>query len=325
MTALRLTSRSLGAALALRWVRIYSLGLPAQIRQRRLQQIESDAWEQEADSLRNGLGPTRASFDIFERTLRGVPADILWRFQLEGPKMQLHIPFQRITGIALLLLIVLLPASTSISGVDTGREDWAATLLDFGDNAEWQTRANVLFWTVAGMALIALAAAFYLALQKTAANLATFAAFLLAAAGLLVIVSAALYLSFAALAREYAEHGQQAELLASSRSLALAVEALQMGIMILMGAGVFTLALAAHRHRLVPRWLGHVAFAGAGLLAAMVVSSAIPVLEGNSVTWGLALAAFGLLTIWLIGAGISLVINRKPSPPAEAATAPSPL
>jgi hypothetical protein len=305
-------------------VRVYSLGLPAEVRERRLQQVESDAWEQEADSLRGGLGPVRTGFDIFERTLRGVPADILWRFQLEGPKMQLHIPFQRITGIALLLLIVLLPASSSISGVDTGREEWASTLLDFGDTPEWQAKANVLFWTVAGMALIAIAAAFYLALQKTSPNLATMAAFLLAAAGLLVIVSAALYRSFAALAQEYADHGQQAELLASSRSLALAVEALQLGIIGLMGTGVLTLALAAHRHRLVAPWLGRVAAVAAVMLVGYLVTSVIEPL-GDSASWGLGMGAMLILMFWLIAAGILLVINRKPLPPTEMAPAPAPI
>lgn len=320
MTAIQIRRRSFFAAAAARWAAIYTAGLPEAARERRLLQVESDIWEQEADGMAEGLAPARVGFDIFERTVRGIPADILWRFQLEGPKVQFNIPFERITGAMLLLLIVLVFASTSMAGFDPARDTWAEELALLGDQPGWQTDANVFFWMLCGVALVGVAAAFYRAIQHASPGLATLAAFAMATCGVLVLISASMYRSMVSLAAEFVDNPAEPGILTASRSLALAIEALQLGIIVLLGVGVFSLALAAHRERLLPRWQGRLATVSAVLVAAAVVSGAVEPWD-DTANWLLMMGGLALMVAWLVIAGFTLLLNRKP--PADRSMAPA--
>ena len=58
-----------------RWVALYTRGPPVDVRDRRLLELESDVWEQLHDA-----DEPNASRAVFGRFLRGVPADVWWRY-----------------------------------------------------------------------------------------------------------------------------------------------------------------------------------------------------------------------------------------------------
>lgn len=57
------------------WTRLYTLGLPLEIRERRCREIESDLWEQ----THAAEGGTKPALSIVMRLIAGIPADVLWR------------------------------------------------------------------------------------------------------------------------------------------------------------------------------------------------------------------------------------------------------
>jgi hypothetical protein len=57
------------------WTRVYTTGLPGDLRQRRIAEIESDLWEQTQDAI----DPAVDWFAIIGRLLRGMPDDLGWR------------------------------------------------------------------------------------------------------------------------------------------------------------------------------------------------------------------------------------------------------
>ena len=54
------------------WTRVYTRGLPAALRERRIAEIESDLWEHCHDSMDAAGG----SFAIVGRLVRGIPDDV---------------------------------------------------------------------------------------------------------------------------------------------------------------------------------------------------------------------------------------------------------
>ena len=66
---------SLWVFIVRRWVALYTRGLPVDVRDRRLLELESDVWEHLHDA--DELNARRA---MFGRFLRGVPADVWWRY-----------------------------------------------------------------------------------------------------------------------------------------------------------------------------------------------------------------------------------------------------
>ena len=67
-----------------RWVRLYSLGLPAADRDARLAEIESDIWEEVDFARGQGKSSPLISFQICSRLLLGVPMDLSWRITGRG-------------------------------------------------------------------------------------------------------------------------------------------------------------------------------------------------------------------------------------------------
>jgi hypothetical protein len=66
-------------ALARAWVSLYTRGLPAELRDRRREEIASDLWEQRHDE--RSRRPSLAGVDVLGRVVRGVPADLSWRLE----------------------------------------------------------------------------------------------------------------------------------------------------------------------------------------------------------------------------------------------------
>ena len=62
----------------LAWVRLYTVGLPAQIRRDRRSEIESDIWEQAHADLGSGRFAELSALSIGLRALLGMRADLAW-------------------------------------------------------------------------------------------------------------------------------------------------------------------------------------------------------------------------------------------------------
>ena len=63
------------------WVRVYSVGLPQDIRDTRRTEMESDLWEQHAYDEASGKGRLSA-WRLAARWLRGLADDLLWRMEV---------------------------------------------------------------------------------------------------------------------------------------------------------------------------------------------------------------------------------------------------
>jgi hypothetical protein len=68
------TQRSVGW-----WVAAYTLGLPADVRERRRAEIESDLWEEQCAFSREGRSYSSTAVLTLDRAVRGIPADLSWR------------------------------------------------------------------------------------------------------------------------------------------------------------------------------------------------------------------------------------------------------
>ena len=72
--------RRAAVALARSWVRLYTYGTDPETAERRRAEFESDLWESLHEAGRPAE-PTLRSIEILDRLLRGVPADLVWRFE----------------------------------------------------------------------------------------------------------------------------------------------------------------------------------------------------------------------------------------------------
>ena len=70
-----------------RWVWLYTAGLPAEVREPRRAELESDLWEQEQEAGAAGCRPTTTALHVLRRFMRGIPADVSWRQQQGGSKI----------------------------------------------------------------------------------------------------------------------------------------------------------------------------------------------------------------------------------------------
>lgn len=83
-----MSSEPFAARFCRRWVNVYTRGLPGEISQHRLLEIESDLWEHLHD-------PDAANREILGRTLRGIHADVWWRYRTlldsRGARQRSHV------------------------------------------------------------------------------------------------------------------------------------------------------------------------------------------------------------------------------------------
>jgi hypothetical protein len=63
----------------LRWVRLYTRGLPGATAARRVEEIDADLHDHIADGRARGVGERRLALEIASRMLRGLAADCAWR------------------------------------------------------------------------------------------------------------------------------------------------------------------------------------------------------------------------------------------------------
>ena len=87
------------ALAAVRWWTVsYTLGLPADVRYPRRDEIESDLWEFHEDARRSGASPEGIAVHMLARLFLGIPDDLAWRVEQVGPDV--HQVWQSI-GLAL--------------------------------------------------------------------------------------------------------------------------------------------------------------------------------------------------------------------------------
>lgn len=110
MTGLLPTAR----AVALWWTRRYTRDLPPAQRDRRLAEIGSDLWEEEAAGRVAGRREADIGFDVLLRVVAGVPADLAWRW---ASGRRLGVPWTwRITTMVARVLVGLGVAVTTVLG-----------------------------------------------------------------------------------------------------------------------------------------------------------------------------------------------------------------
>lgn len=82
-----MSSEPLAVRVCRRWTATYTRGLPTEIGELRMREIESDLWEHLQD-------PETADEEILSRMLRGIPADVWWRYrtlrETRGVKQRSH-------------------------------------------------------------------------------------------------------------------------------------------------------------------------------------------------------------------------------------------
>ena len=71
-------------ALTRRWVAAYTSALPPADRERRRLELESDVWEQRRDGLLPTVAASTVGWQVLQRLVTGVPADLTWRFAAGG-------------------------------------------------------------------------------------------------------------------------------------------------------------------------------------------------------------------------------------------------
>ena len=79
------------------WTRLYTFALPAEIRDRRRAEIESDVWESEHD-------PDTPHPALLLRLLRGVPADLRWRLEVTPTREHARAAVGALAGAGVLAL-----------------------------------------------------------------------------------------------------------------------------------------------------------------------------------------------------------------------------
>jgi hypothetical protein len=327
MTAIPRPGRAgLAQRLTMAWVRLYTAGMPPNARARRSAEVESDLWEHAADRQTEGADPAAVGLETMGRVIRGVPADLLWRFQLEGPKVQIHIPIERIAGAFLLILVAAMLLSTNVSGYDPSRDGFDGELRRLASIEGWQVSVYVGLQVLAGIGMLGAAVVLCLALRPHSATTALFAAVFLAAAGLVTLVTSAVYSTAAELADDYVAAGPQSadSVLTVARGYVLVMSTLVPVTILMLALGVHGFALITARHRLAPRWLGYVAAVSA---ASLLVGVGLEIVSsGDTVSWLMIMAGLVLLLVWLVVAGGWLLFGgaarRLPAPVVPAPPLP---
>ena len=111
--------RSVGFVRA--WVRLYTTGLPPDLRDIRREEIDADLWDQTQEAAMLGRPPSEVRSQVLLRLLLGMPADVSWRVAKigahqrgesateRGRVMQAIRTSDNGTRAAMLLTVVLLP------------------------------------------------------------------------------------------------------------------------------------------------------------------------------------------------------------------------
>ena len=308
------------ASLVRTWLRVYTAGVSSNLRERRAQQIESDLWEHQADATARGAGRAALSLLIADRMARGIPADIAWRARIGGFAMNFSIPFNRTVGLLLLALVILVPVASSISGYDTSRAEWESELRRLGEQDRSMVNVTNIFQVLTGLALVGAGTAFALTMGQRSRVLGISTGVFLGIAGVLTLVSAALYAGFAELAHEFTSGDGDATTAATARALALTMDSTVVFATVCLAGGVFAASLAATRQAMLPRWLNIAPWVSAPLIVVYMFASVID--AWGDAAWTAGGVGFMFLVGWLIVAGGMLALRRAAVTPGAPQATP---
>ncbi len=71
--------QDIAPAFARAWLRLYTSGMPADLRDARHADVNTDLWEHQQDAQGDGASPVAIAAEVLLRTLVGVPDDLGWR------------------------------------------------------------------------------------------------------------------------------------------------------------------------------------------------------------------------------------------------------
>ncbi len=97
------------ARVVLVWARIYTAALPVPVRVERLEELCSDVHDQITEDSRAGVPSWRTSRAVLERLVRGLPADLTWRAEMEAAITGRPVALARPGAVLVALALVALP------------------------------------------------------------------------------------------------------------------------------------------------------------------------------------------------------------------------
>ncbi|MGI8927557.1 MAG: DUF4386 family protein [Tepidiformaceae bacterium] len=325
------SSVAAGGGFARWWVRVYTAGLLPPVRLARIAEIDSDIWEHRRDHyLESDRAPIGLA--ILSRAVRGMPADILWRFHVEGPKMRISIPFDRLAGALLISLMVFMMVGGSTNYIDTDPTVFRSELARLASEQGESTFETV--WAfISGFALIVAAGVFYAGLHRRAQMLAALAAFGLFAGGLLIVLDASLSAVLLQVADDFGTNTATGpdDLVAPARVLALSANAFSLAAFVAVIPSVLLLAVIVIREGLVPRWTRWLAATTAGLFVLTLAAGITDAFnrlgpDDDGLLWPTGAATFVAMFLLLIITGLSLLFSGRgtgsPSQPIDPAAGP---
>ena len=293
------------------WTAAYTLGLAPHVREARRAEIASDTWEQHVDESRAGRSPFAIAMSMLSRTLRGIPADVLWRVNVEGPQLDIRIPLEKLAGTLAIALVVLMMVTGGIVGYDTRADQFGSELVTMADQSTLERNVEAFARLATGIALVASAAGFYVALRERSRMLSTIVAFGLCAAGTLELVGASLQLAVVELADEYATTSgtKQESVLVAARAVALGAQYTVFAGFMAIVVSTWVLAVLAGREGLVPRWLIGIPVISVLLSIAGGIGAASGVFDSG--IWIVYMSGLMLGAVWLVIAGLCLLFTPR--------------
>jgi hypothetical protein len=231
--------------------------------------------------------------------------------------MHIRIPFERAIGILLLLLFILIPVCTSISGYDTSWDNWADELTRLGELSATQVTVNLLVQTLAAVGLMVVAVLFHLSLASRTRNLAALAAALMFSSGITTLAASATYRVVANLADLHLSGGDGDDVLTTSHAFALAMDAFVSFTALTLSISVYMLAIAGHRERLVPRWMIGLAVVS---MVLMGLAFGVDLASDSEVSWAFLMGGLLCMLVWVLIAGLTLLLGWR----AKSSISPDP-
>ncbi len=113
------SGRPRSAGLAAWWVDVYTRTAPVDEAADRRGEVESDLHEQAAAAAARGTPARRVSWEIAGRLVRGMPADLAWRVEVEQAPGRLRWHLQHPATVYAAALLVLIPLGLVADGTRT--------------------------------------------------------------------------------------------------------------------------------------------------------------------------------------------------------------
>ena len=132
------------------WVGADTAGMPSERGAASRTEIESDLWEHVQAASEDGEGLLSTAREVLGGVTRGMPSDLLWRFQKGGWEMQSTFVIERSTDVIMLLIILFGIASFAGGhGTDSGEPYCSQDFPTFARNLGDHTRQLIFQFALA--------------------------------------------------------------------------------------------------------------------------------------------------------------------------------